>query len=221
MRRFLRILFNRLFRIFTRITVTGLEHIPMQGGCLITANHIGILDGPLIFSIIQRDDATGFVAEKYQRNALIRWLVDAVGGIWLDRFRADFRAMKEAHRFLENGGLLGIAPEGTRSRTHQMNRPKSGVAFLAAKVDAPVIPMAITGTEDAVGKILRLGRPRISVTIGEPFFLPPLDRKDRDAALKRNTDEIMCRIAAMLPPEYRGVYADHPRLEEIVHGMDG
>ncbi len=68
----------------------------------------------------------------------------------------------------------------------------------------------------AIRQLLRLRRPRITIRYGEPFWLESIDRANREACLQRNTDEIMCRIAAMLPPQYRGAYADHPRLMELL-----
>jgi 1-acyl-sn-glycerol-3-phosphate acyltransferase len=79
-----------------------------------------------------------------------------------------------------------------------------------------VVPMAITGSENSLKKMFTLQRPRVTVRVGQPFYLPPLERGDRDGSLQRNTGEIMCRIAALLPPAYRGVYANHPRLEELL-----
>jgi len=218
MRKLLRIFFICFFRLLTRLTVTGIKNIPLEGGCILTNNHLGIADGPLIFSLIRRNDATGLVAKKHQNNPPIRWIVNTAQGIWIDRTRTDFQALKDAHAFLRNGGLLGISPEGTRSKTGSLIEPKPGVSYLAAKLDVPIIPMAITGTENTKA-IFLLRRPKVSVTIGEPFRLSPLDRKNREDSLKRNTDEIMCRIAAMLPYEYRGVYADHARLRYLL-GMD-
>jgi 1-acyl-sn-glycerol-3-phosphate acyltransferase len=78
--------------------------------------------------------------------------------------------------------------------------------------------VAITGTEDKnlFGNFKRLRRSHVTVTAGPAFVLPPLPREHRDETLKRYTDEIMCHIAALLPEQYRGVYADHPRLQEIL-----
>lgn len=213
MRKFIRSLLYFLFRTLARLEVYGIENIPLTGGCILAGNHLGTFDGPLIYSLIPRQDATALVAHTHQRNPFYRWIVDQVGGIWIDRSIADFHALKLARQYLQNGGLLGISPEGTRSKSGEIQQPKPGAAFLASMVaDIPIIPAAITGTENAAYHLWRLQRPRLRVQFGEPFTLLPLDRKDKDASLTRNTDEIMCRIAAMLPPEYRGVYADHPRL---------
>jgi 1-acyl-sn-glycerol-3-phosphate acyltransferase len=217
MREFLRITFALLFRVITRLRVQGFENIPFEGGCLLTMNHLGIVDAPILLGLIKRRDFTGLVAKKHQKTPGVNWIVNNAKGIWIDRDGLDMAAIKACQAYLVEGGMLGIAPEGTRSDDHQLIEPKPGVAFLAAKANVPIVPVAIWGTEDSLGKILRLARPEVNIRVGEAFYTPPLDRKDRDASLQRNTDEIMCQIAAMLPPKYRGVYANHPRLKELLH----
>ncbi len=216
LRAILRIIVRFLFAILTRVEVRGLENVPDQGGVILAANHLGRLDAPLIFILVNRKDLTGLVADKYKKKIFFRLLVEAVGGIWLNRESADFQALREARDFLINGGMLGIAPEGTRSRTGALREAKTGVAYLADKAGVPILPVGITGTEKAFHELFRFHRPRLTVNFGRPFTLPPLERGERSAALRRNTDEIMCQISALLPPSYRGVYADHPRLHEIL-----
>lgn len=213
MRKLLRIVLYFLFHNLTRLHVTGQEHLPTTGGCIVAGNHLGILDGPLIYCLLTRLDATALAADTHRSNPLYRWIVDLAGGIWIDRTTADFHALKQAREYLKYGGLLGMAPEGTRSPTHQLIRGKPGVAFLASSAgNVPIVPLALTGTEKAVEQLLRFRRPLITVQFGEAFILPAVDRKDKEASLQRNTDEIMCRIAAMLPSHYRGAYADCPNL---------
>jgi 1-acyl-sn-glycerol-3-phosphate acyltransferase len=215
-RKLLRNVFRFIFRVLARVSTSGIENIPLQGGCLLTTNHLGIVDSPLLFSVIERNDVTGLVALKHKKNPFLRWLVTQVDGIWIDRERADFQALKEARKYLQQGWMLGIAPEGTRSDTHALIQAKPGVAFLADRMGAMILPVGITGTENSLKKIFTFKRPKLTLIVGETFHLPPIDRKDRDVDLQRNTDEIMCRIAALLPPEYRGVYAQHPRLLELL-----
>jgi len=119
---------------------------------------------------------------------------------------------------LQRGGVLAIAPEGTRSQNGALIEGRPGVSYLAAKAGVPILPVAATGTQDTLVKeqLSHLRKPHITVRIGQPFMLPPLQGQDRDAALQGYTDEIMCRIAALLPPDYRGVYADHPRLRQLI-----
>lgn len=217
MRRTLQAILMFLFRTLARLEIRHLERLPRTGGTLLVGNHLGIVDGPLYFAVLPRQDSTGLAAKKHQQNPLFRWIVDRAGGIWIEQDSADFHALRAAKEHLQGGGLLGVAPEGTRSPTGQLVQGKPGAAFLAASAgDIPIVPAAITGTANAFTQLLHLHRPHITVTFGEPFHLPPLDRKDREAALQRSTDEMMCRIAALLPPEYRGVYADHPRLRALL-----
>jgi 1-acyl-sn-glycerol-3-phosphate acyltransferase len=86
---------------------------------------------------------------------------------------------------------------------------------LADRARVPVIPVGLAGTEDSIQKLLTLRKPRLFANYGEPFMPPPIDRADREGSLQRNTDEIMCRIAALLPPQYRGFYANYPRVKEL------
>ncbi len=205
-----------LFRWLTRLEVIGLENVPLSGGYILATNHLSRLDPPLLFMLIERDDLNALVADKYKKYPFIPWVVNALKGIWINRDEADFRALKEARQYVQAGGLLGIAPEGTRSPTKGLLPGKPGVAYLADKANVPVIPVAITGTEGAIFKIFTLRRPKIRVIFGEPIKLPPVGREQREEQLQRNTDEILCRIAALLPPEYRGAYAHHPRLLELL-----
>jgi 1-acyl-sn-glycerol-3-phosphate acyltransferase len=158
------------------------------------------------------------VAEKYEKVALWRWVGQKLDVIWLNRFEADIHALRETTRRLRKGGILAVAPEGTRSPTEALQEGKPGAAFLAAKAQVPLIPVGLTGTEDRLVKarLRRFRRLNITLRAGEPFTLPPIDRKNREAYLATQTEEIMCRISAVLPEKYRGVYADHPRLEELL-----
>jgi 1-acyl-sn-glycerol-3-phosphate acyltransferase len=197
-------------------TIVGAEKIPTTGACLLAVNHLGIVDAPLVFTLIKRNDATGLVGLTHKKNPALRWLVNQMEGIWIDRENPDVEALKKARSYLKKGWLLGIAPEGTRSDSHALIEAKSGVAFLANKLDGVIVPVGVAGTEGSLKKMFTFQRPKISVAVGEPFRLSPLDRKDRERALKRNTDEIMCQIAMLLPPKYRGIYADHPRLKVLL-----
>jgi 1-acyl-sn-glycerol-3-phosphate acyltransferase len=198
-----------------------LENIPAQGGALMASNHLSILDSPLIFALLNRRDATSLVADTYKKNPIFRWIVEVVDGIWINRGEADHHALRAARDYVQQGGLLGIAPEGHRSRTGALMEAKTGVAYLAYQTGAAIIPISIWGTEDALRRLSRLQRPAIHIRIGRPFELPALDRRDRSGSLQRNTDEIMCQIARQLPERYRGVYTGHPRLAEMDAEVSG
>jgi len=207
-----------LYRLITRIQVVGAEHIPASGGMVAVTNHVGRLDAGIPYCLIDRDDIIMLVAEKYREAAIFRWLATVLDGVWVDRFNADMAAVRTCLRRLKQGGVLVIAPEGTRSVTGNLIPARSGAGFLAAKAGAPILPTAVIGTEDAVVKarLKRLRRVNVSVHFGEAFRLPPRPDLGAQARLEAYDDEIMCRIAALLPAERRGAYADHPRLKELL-----
>ena len=216
--RLARFLVWSIFKLTSRIAVEGFANLPAQGGYVIVSNHIGRLDAPLVFYLLERQDIIMLVAEKYRDSAIYRWLVRQLDAIWVDRFNADFSALRAALKRLRQGGVLVIAPEGTRSPDGTLGHGQPGASYLAAKAGVPVVPVALTGTEDQVvkGRLRRLQRLSLLVRVGQPFSLPPLSANGRDAQLAVHTTEMMCQIAALLPPERRGVYASHPRLLEIL-----
>ena len=223
-RRFVRFLFcsvfHLLFFLLSRLNVQGKENIPNHGGYIAAANHLSVIEVPLVYCLLSRDDASGLVAKKHQNNPLFRWLANAINGIWLNRKEIDTRALRAARDHLKGGGVLGIAPEGTRSQTGALLKGKTGVAFLADQAGVPILPVGVSGTWQITKEILTLQRPRINVKFGAPFTFPPIDRRERDAGLKQNTDEIMCQIAALLPPENRGEYAEYPRVHELLQSQE-
>ena len=214
----LRFVIRVLMRLLARVDVYGMEKLPASGGYIVVANHLGRMDIPLVYGLLDRDDVILLVAEKYRKYAIVRWLVKKVDALWLERFSADFSALRNTLVRLKAGGVLVIAPEGTRSPTGALLPGKPGASYLAAKSGLPLLPVGVTGTEDELVKVQlkRFKRLRITVRIGELFQASPLEGRNREAALQKSTDEIMCHIAALLPEAYRGVYADHPRLDEFL-----
>jgi 1-acyl-sn-glycerol-3-phosphate acyltransferase len=215
-RKIVHIFANFIFRLFSRVTVTGLQNLPPKGPAILAVNHLSIIDAPLVFAVVPRDDLTALVAKNHRKNLFLRLIVNAVNGIWINRDEADTQAVRAAREHLKAGGMLGIAPEGTRSQTGELAQAKTGAVYLANLARVPILQVAVSGTYKAIKPVLLLRRPRFHVRIGERFELPPIDRKNRDQALQDNTDEIMYRIAAMLPPAHRGIYANHPRTKELI-----
>jgi 1-acyl-sn-glycerol-3-phosphate acyltransferase len=213
---FTRWVFNALFRLLTRRTFDGIENLPGSPPYIVVANHLSYFDAPLLFTALEVPRITGWAAEKYEHHPLFGPFVSLHGGVFIERGKVDRRALSAAVDRLQSGYVFGIAPEGTRSKTGALARGKTGTAYLAHEANVPIVPTAVVGTDKALRTLLRLRRPRVGVRIGKPFRLPPLNEATRAADLRRNTDEIMCRIAALLPPSYRGVYADHPRLKELL-----
>ncbi|MEW6084899.1 MAG: lysophospholipid acyltransferase family protein [Chloroflexota bacterium] len=214
----LRFLIRILLNLIARIEIRGRENAPLTGGMILAANHIGILDIVMVYYAIDRTDLFIPVAEKWERIGWIRWLGKHLNFLFVDRYNPDLKAMRKMISLMQDGKCLIIAPEGTRSRVGSLIEGKPGVAYLAARSGFPVIPVGITGTEDKVvlGNLKRLRKSTITLTGGKPFTIPPLPKENRDAALQKATDEIMCQIAALLPEKYRGVYAGHARVRELL-----
>ncbi len=216
--RILRLLIRILLNLIGRFEIRGKEHVPLKGGMILASNHIGFLDIVMVYFGIDRTDLLIPVAEKWEKIWWIRLLAKPLNLLFVDRFNPDLKAIRKMIALMEEGKCLIIAPEGTRSRTGALIEGKPGVAYLAARSGFPVMPVAITGTEDKVvlGNIKRFRKSLITLRGTKPFIIPPLPNKDRDAALKNATDEIMCQIAALLPERYRGAYVRHPRLVELL-----
>lgn len=208
-----------VYRLLTALTHTeflGVEHIPREGGVIIATNHMSRLDIPVLFINPVRPDITALVADKYLRYPFFRWFAKTAGGIWLDREKADFSAFREAVNLIKGGRAVGIAPEGTRSAVSALLEGKPGTVLLADRSSAPIVPVGIWGTEDAFKKLFTFRRPHIVARFGPAFRLPPLERSRREEQLRQYTDEIMLRIAALLPERYWGYYRNHPRLQELL-----
>ena len=217
--KFLRGFLKIAFKLFSRLEVTGLENVPTSGPIILVANHLSYFDPPLLYNVMGGDHITGWAADKYRKHWLFGLITRLVNPIFIRRGRVDRQALDAAVQALESGLSFGLAPEGTRSKTGALIKGKTGVSYLADQSGAALLLIAITGTEKAFKEFLRLRRPRLTVRIAKPFHLPPLDPANRTASMRRNADEVMCRLAAMLPSAYRGEYADHPLLEEFLeHG---
>jgi len=218
--KFTRFLIRFLLRLLTHVEVRGRENIPTVENFIITANHIGLVDAFLPFYIINNTNLVLMVGEKWEKLWIMRWLGRGLNFLFVDRFNPDLKAIREVITRMKKGEVLVITPEGTRSKVGYLIDGKPGVSYLAAKLGYPLAPVGISGTFDKIffDQLKHLRRPHIIVNVGPSFNLPPLpvESQSRDEALKTDTDEIMCRIAALLPPEQRGVYANHPRLKEIL-----
>ena len=192
-------------RLFADYKVTGTENVPPMGRLIVVANHQSNLDPPLLAASLPR--RIWFLAKKgIFINPIVNSLLRAYGAFPLERGSGDLRAYRWARGRLERDQALLIFPEGTRNNG-SMIKALPGVASLALKTGAPLLPVAIVGSE-RMGHWLRVVNPTgaIRVNIGQAFSLPPIDGKPSPDVLQSLTDMIMHRIAALLPPQYRGAY---------------
>jgi 1-acyl-sn-glycerol-3-phosphate acyltransferase len=196
-----------LIRVLCRLKVEGWEHIPDKGPYLLITNHLHWLDPPVI-AVVFPHRAYLFAAEKWERHWLLGPFFRSLDAIFVTRGEVDRKALRQAMAVLEGGGVLGMAPEGTRSKTGAMQRGRSGAAYMAYRAGVPLVPVVTWGQESVFHSLWRLRRATVRVVFGAGFTPPPTDGKASAAEVHAFAEEIMYRMAAMLPPEYRGVYKD-------------
>ncbi len=184
--------------LLSRRHIIDAEHLERAGVYIMAGNHLHLLDATNAFSATPLSKRfTPLVADKWGRNAFTRWFLKDSHPVYLDRENIDRDALKSILATLKAGRCVGIAPEGTRSKSGAMAAAKPGVAWLARAAGVPIIPLAQWGTE----KMGFLKRPDVYIKFGAPIFIA------REDNLETKTDELMRTIAAMLPAQYRGVYA--------------
>jgi len=211
---------RRVFRIFghgfvkivakvcLNVSVEGLENYPKKGPVLVVINHIGDADIAAIVSTFPfPPDALGKI-ELYEELSLLGKLMDWYGIIWLHRGRADVRALRAALEGFKEGRAIVIAPEGRYSPTGQLEEGNDGAAYLAYKSGAPILPIAVTGTENEniYSHMKRLKRALVHVKVGKMFKLEN-HVSDRQEAMALGTRQIMSALANLLPEKYRGEYS--------------
>lgn len=206
------VLFRVIFSLFTHQHVQGKENVPEHGPVVVVANHLSYADQYLLITAIKREMI--FMAkEDLFRNRVMRFLIEAFGAIPVRRGAMNWGALKQVHQVLDDGLAMFMFPEGSRSKNAQLQSAFPGSALIALHNDAPVLPVGISGIEVAEKGFLwvMFHRPRVAVNIGRPFYLPtPGGRLDKKQ-LKDLSDDIMEHIAELLPPEYRGYYANRQR----------
>lgn len=198
------LLMKALLLSLSRWQVNYQGEMPKSGPLIIAANHVNMVDPPLLSASIPRRIVFMAKREIYFSPGGI--FVRLFGAFPVRRGEPDRQALRQAEAVLREGLALGMFPEGTRSRTAQMQRPKAGTSLIALRSGAPIVPVGITGTEAISGLGFIFRRPKITVNVGRPFSLPPPEGKLTGAQLDELSDFIMERVAELLPEGYRGVY---------------
>ncbi len=202
-------------RCLTRITLEGLDPavLPRTGPLIIAPNHLSNADPVVVGSWVAPTlgrKVYWLGKEEALRWPVLGWAMAQNGVVGIKRGAADVEAFRIARRILEEGHVLVVFPEGTRSPTGALQEAKDGLAILALRTGAQILPIGLSGTERFWPRGRKLPRPggQVAMRVGRPFSLPePAGAADRRAVQHAATEEIMRRIAALLPPRYRGVYA--------------
>jgi len=200
------VLMRGALRLLGDWKVEGVECVPPRGPLLVVGNHQSNIDPPLLAASVPR--RLYFMAKRgVFHDPVVSFLLRAYGAFPLNRDGGDLRAIQWALRMLSQDGALGVFPEGTRS-PGAMRRALPGIAMIALRSQAPILPVGMTGTE-RIGSIWQVAFPRgeFRVRIGQPFSLPPIEGKVSREQLEAITTMIMERVAALLPESYRGEYS--------------
>ena len=203
---------NSILRFLTgllcRMDAGELERIPPHGPLILVGNHINFLEVPALISRVWPRPVTGFSKLETWHNPFKAFLFNVWGGIPLRRGEADLEAFRKAEQALADGVIFAIAPEGTRSRNGRLQKGHPGTALLAVRSGAPLMPMAFFGNEFFWRNIKKLKRTDFHVRVGNPFWIDTqgkgLSREVREQVIR----EVMYQLAALMPPQNRGVYAD-------------
>jgi len=191
----------------TRWEVTGQENVPRNGSLIVVANHLSLIDPPLLSASIPR--RISFMAKEELFNAwsapFIRWF----GAFPVRRGVLDRKAIRQAMQVIEKGESLGIFPEGKRSPNQQMIEGELGVAMIAHHSGASILPIGISGSENIRWPDIIWKRPKVIVAIGRPFSLPKKEGKRTREHLIESKNQIMRHIAEILPPRYQGIWEYH------------
>lgn len=200
-----------LTQLMCRIDAAELAKVPRQGPLLLVCNHINFLDVPLVYTHLQPRPVTGFAKAETWDNPLMGQLFDLWGAIPIRRGEPDLHAIRRGLQALKEGKILAVAPEGTRSGDGCLRRGHAGIVILAEHSQAPLLPLVYYGGETYWQNIKRLRKTDFHIRVGRLFRLR-LDKVSLNRTIRQKiTDEIMYQLAILLPPEYRGEYADLSR----------
>jgi len=218
-----------LVRLLCRVSgVDQLERIPQQGPLILVTNHINFLEIPVLWRYLGSRRVIGLAKAESWQNPALRWLFTQWEAIPVRRGESDIPALRASLSALKSGRILGLAPEGTRSRDGRLGPGQPGAVTIAIRSGAPLQPIAFWGGEKLKHHVRRLRRTPFHFAVGEPFHIAPRTERLSSDGRRQIADEIMIQIARLLPPAYRGVYADrwdddcpHLRIGENAYNPGG
>ena len=202
-----------LLNIIVRLRVRGLYNVPKQGAFIIASNHLAWTDIPFIPLYLRRKVV--YMAKEEYYTSKLAWLVRFLGAFPVKRGEGDRQALRAGEEQLKKGNILVIFPEGTRSRSRTMAKAHAGMGMIALRSGVPVVPVAIWGSEKTFKKF----RPQVTISYGEPMLLKPKGKKVTRGDIDEATEQVMRKIAEMLPPEYRGVYNEESPSQGATPGI--
>lgn len=194
--------------LICRIDDSELHKVPPHGPLIIFTNHVNILEIPIIYTHLQPRRVHGMLLAERWENPLLRWMLDAAETIPLHRAEADISAIRQGLEILRKGETIIIAPEGTRSHDGKLSSAHPGVVLLALHSHTPILPLVYFGSEKYKENLRRLRRTDFHIRVGRTFHLDGRGEKATHLVRGKMLEEMMYQLADLLPPQYRGRYAD-------------
>ncbi len=199
------------FRLVARMDTEGLRRLPRHGPGILMTNHTTNLEGPAYYVFMAPRPTTALGKKELWNRWFTRFFMNLWGVIPVSRGQVDRTALRAAVGALDRGAFLGIAPEGTRSRSGRLTRGLPGIALIATRRQVPIYPIAQHGLTEIGRNLRRLRRTRVAFRMGRPFRVRVAERRRLSSSVLRAiTDEMMYELARALPPGLRGAYADIP-----------
>ena len=191
-----------------RIDDRQVVKVPPAGPLILVVNHVNILDVPVVYTRLRPRPLTAFVKVEAWENPIERGLLGVWGGIPLHRGQADFPAFRQGLEMLEKGYIVAVAPEGTRNSDGRLIKAQPGVVLLALRSGAPVLPLVYYGHEHVWQNLKKLRRSAFNFVVGRPFRIVLGTARANSQVTQQIVTEVMYQLAALLPEQYRGNYAD-------------
>ncbi len=210
------LLIRAIIRALCRVNAEELAKIPKHGPLILIVNHINFLEVPLLYTHLFPRDVIGLIKKETLAIPFLAYLARSWGAIPLDRSGTDLQAMRSALRVLEEGGILAIAPEGTRSGDGQLRPGHGGLIQLGLRSGAVIIPIAHYGGERFWKNLRSLRRTSFRLKVGRPFRIRPAPPSEMTKSRReRTTASAMRQLARLLPPKQRGPYATPDEADDI------
>ena len=205
---------KQISRLLCQVDDSQLHLVPKNGPLILVTNHINFIEVPLMYTHLLPRPVTGFIKSETWENPAMALLFNFWRGIPIRRGEADIQAIRLGIQALQQGRILTVAPEGTRSGSGKLGVGHPGVVLVALQSQAPILPVVYFGGEKLRNNLSHLRRTNFSIVVGSPFRINPgPGRTTREVRLKI-ASEIMYQMAALLPPEYRGLYSDLSQASE-------
>ena len=197
-----------LNHILCRVDAPDINKIPARGPLIIYSNHTGSIEVPVLYAQIYPRPTTGWAKIESWDNWFLSWIFGLWEVIPIRRGEADMAALKKALEVLKKDYIFGLAPEGTRNKTGKLIRAHPGAVVLALMSGAPLLPVANWGGENFSSNLREFKRTDLHIRVGEPFKIDSNGARVTGDMRQEIVDEMMYRLAALLPEEYRGEYSN-------------